>query len=33
MPRALEVLSRYQVVVTGTHPEYHTTEMLDAIAA
>ena len=29
----LELLSRYRVVITGTHPEYHTTEMLDALAA
>ncbi|MEM7123091.1 MAG: N,N-dimethylformamidase beta subunit family domain-containing protein [Pseudomonadota bacterium] len=28
-----ELLSRYRVVITGTHPEYHTTEMLDALAA
>ncbi len=29
----LDILSRYRVVITGTHPEYHTTEMLDALAA
>jgi N,N-dimethylformamidase len=28
-----ELLSRYRVVVTGTHPEYHTGMMLDAIQA
>jgi len=27
------VLEGYRVLVTGTHPEYHTTEMLDAIEA
>lgn len=27
------LLSRYQVVLTGQHPEYHTTETLDAIGA
>ena len=27
------VLDGYAMVVTGTHPEYHTAEMLDAIAA
>jgi N,N-dimethylformamidase len=27
------LLSRYQVVLTGQHPEYHTTQTLDAIAA
>ena len=25
------LLSRYKAVVTGSHPEYHTTEMLDAL--
>ena len=29
----LDILSRYRVVITGTHPEYHTAEMLDALAA
>lgn len=29
----IEVLDGYRVLVTGTHPEYHTTEMLDAIDA
>jgi len=28
-----DLLSRYRVVITGTHPEYHTSEMLDAIEA
>ncbi|MEJ1979109.1 MAG: N,N-dimethylformamidase beta subunit family domain-containing protein [Acetobacteraceae bacterium] len=28
-----ELLSRYQTVLTGQHPEYHTTQTLDAIAA
>ncbi len=27
-----ELLSRYRVVLTGSHPEYHTQPMLDAIA-
>jgi len=29
----LDILKGYQAVVTGTHPEYHTREMLDALAA
>ncbi|MBN8939205.1 MAG: N,N-dimethylformamidase [Rhizobiales bacterium] len=29
----VDLLSRYQVVLTGQHPEYHTTETLDALAA
>ena len=29
----LACLSPYRVVVTGSHPEYHTTQMLDAITA
>ena len=29
----LGLLSRYRVVLTGTHPEYHSTAMLDAIEA
>ena len=29
----VDILSRYRVVITGTHPEYHTSEMLDAIEA
>ncbi len=29
----LELLSRYRVIVTGTHPEYWTTPMLDALGA
>ncbi|MEN9317086.1 MAG: hypothetical protein RIS35_3479, partial [Pseudomonadota bacterium] len=28
-----ELLSRYKVVVTGSHPEYHTARMLDALQA
>ena len=28
---ALDLLSRYKCVVTGTHPEYHTAAMLDAL--
>lgn len=28
-----ELLDRYRVVVTGTHPEYYTTRMLDAVEA
>lgn len=27
----VELLSRYKVVVTGSHPEYHTARMLDAL--
>ena len=29
----VEVLERYRVVTTGTHPEYHTRETLDALEA
>ncbi len=29
----LELLSDYRVVVTGSHPEYHSTAMLDAVEA
>ena len=29
----LELLSRYRVLMTGSHPEYHTRQMLDAIQA
>jgi len=29
----VDVLSRYKVVITGTHPEYHTGAMLDALEA
>ncbi len=29
----LALLARYRVVVTGSHPEYHTTAMLDALQA
>ena len=29
----VEVLKRYRVVTTGTHPEYHTRETLDALEA
>jgi N,N-dimethylformamidase len=29
--RGIEVLGRYRVIVTGTHPEYWTTPMLDAL--
>jgi N,N-dimethylformamidase len=29
----LELLSRYKVMVTGSHPEYHTARMLDALQA
>lgn len=29
----LDILKGYQVVTTGTHPEYHTREMLDALEA
>jgi N,N-dimethylformamidase len=29
----VEVLDGYRVLVTGTHPEYHTTEMLDGLDA
>ena len=29
----VELLAQYQVVLTGQHPEYHTTETLDALAA
>ncbi|HWK44405.1 MAG TPA: N,N-dimethylformamidase beta subunit family domain-containing protein, partial [Stellaceae bacterium] len=29
----VELLSQYQVVLTGQHPEYHTVETLDALAA
>ena len=28
-----DLLNRYTCVLTGTHPEYHTTEMLDALEA
>ncbi len=29
----LNLLERYRVVLTGTHPEYHSTQMLDALEA
>lgn len=29
----VELLSRYRVVLTGSHPEYHTREMIDALEA
>jgi N,N-dimethylformamidase len=29
----IELLSRYQTVLTGQHPEYHTTQTLDAITS
>jgi N,N-dimethylformamidase len=29
----LDLLRRYQVVLTGSHPEYHTREMIDALEA
>ncbi|MGA0796886.1 MAG: N,N-dimethylformamidase beta subunit family domain-containing protein [Quisquiliibacterium sp.] len=29
----LELLSRYKVLITGSHPEYHTGRMLDALQA
>jgi N,N-dimethylformamidase len=31
--RGLALLARYKTVVTGSHPEYHTAQMLDALQA